>query len=570
MSSLSAPSPDGREAKAAATLLILQGRDQGARVRLEDRPVSLGRGADNDFRVLDSEVSRHHARVEPGEGGFRVVDLGSSNGSFLNGRPIEAASLTPGDQIQLGRTVLLFESVKRRHRLSQEIDLIADPGGDASRIVGHIDAPPDVAGLTGRDGLGAGGSRLMGRLQTLYEISELVTSPASGIDEVLQKILDRALESVGADRGCVLAADPKTDEIRPRVFSRRSPGGASHRERAMPISTTIVEHVLANRQGVHTSDARRDERFTSGQSILRAGIREAMCVPLQGRYELLGVLYVDTTGDGLSSVIDATSAGRFSPESLKLLAAVGRQAALAVETNRYQTALVSAERLAAVGQTVTTLAHDMKNILQGMRGGSYLIEKGLEKGDVAAARRGLVVFDRNQDRLFDLASDMLTFSKDRRPELAECDVDALVRDIGELVGPTAEERRIAFDVRPGGVPPVPADESLLHRAILNIVTNALDAAGGSEGAAVSLSTSSGTDVTEIVVRDNGPGLSAAERERIFDLFESSKGAGGTGIGLAVSLKVMREHGGSIEVDSEPGEGSTFRLQLPSRAGGPAG
>ena len=548
--------------ESGASLLILQGRDQGARVPLVEPRVQLGRGPDNDFRVLDSEVSRHHVRVDRVEDAFHLTDLNSSNGTFLNGGPVSTATLRSGDQLQLGRTVFLFESGRslKRKRVSREIDLVDD--GDHSQILASVDAAPVGAGLMGASGAAAG-SQMMRRLQTLYEISELVTSPAAGIDDVLQRILNRALESVAAERGCILVADPRTDEIRPRVFARRD-GTAV--QTAMPISTTIVSTVIANRQSIHTSDAQHDERFTSGQSILKAGIREAMCVPLQGRFELLGVLYVDTTRDGLSSVVDQTLNNRFSSEALKMLAAVGRQAALAVETNRYQTALVSAERLAAVGETVTTIAHDMKNILQGMNGGSYLIEAGLSKDDADTARRGLGIFVRNQERLTNLANDMLTFSRDRRPDLADCDLDGLIHDIGELMTPAAEERRIRLTVAGAGLDPVLADEALLHRAVLNVVTNAMDAAGGSEDAAVELRTRRSGEMAEIVVRDNGPGLTDDAKQRVFNLFESSKGAGGTGIGLAVSQKILREHGGSIEVDSRPGEGATFRLQLPARRG----
>ena len=111
-----------------------------------------------------------------------------------------------------------------------------------------------------------------------------------------------------------------------------------------------------------------------------------------------------------------------------------------------------------------------------------------------------------------------------------------------------------------------ADESLLHRAVLNVVTNAFDAAGGVEDAAVTIATHQSGETAEVIVRDNGPGLSEEARQRVFNLFESSKGAGGTGIGLAVSQKILREHGGSIEVESEEGCGATFRLQLPARRG----
>ena len=111
---------------------------------------------------------------------------------------------------------------------------------------------------------------------------------------------------MGADRGCVLLADPDTREIVPQVFSHVHRGGDEDR---MPVSRSIVDYVLARRQGVRTADARSDTRFEPGQSILQAGIREAMCVPMQGRYALMGVIYVDITTPPERVILDANLGG---------------------------------------------------------------------------------------------------------------------------------------------------------------------------------------------------------------------------------------------------------------------
>lgn len=153
----------------------------------------------------------------------------------------------------------------------------------------------------------------------------------------------------------------------------------------MAISRTILDYVLDRREGVLTSDAQDDDRFSAGNSVLRTGVREAICVPLQGRYDTVGVLYVDTNVP-LSEVIESGQR-RFTDEHLKLMIAIGHQAALAVEDTTYYSAMVQSERLAAVGQTIATLSHHIKNILQGIRGGSYLVEMGLENDDAAVLRR---------------------------------------------------------------------------------------------------------------------------------------------------------------------------------------
>ncbi len=182
----------------------------------------------------------------------------------------------------------------------------------------------------------------------------------------------------------------------------------------MSIGRTILDYVVQHREGVLTSDAQDDSRWDNAASIMQAGIREAICVPMQGRYDIVGVIYIDTSVPPRQA-LRSTKGTKFSEEHLKLMVAIGHQAALAVEDTRYYSAMVQAERLAAVGQTIATLSHHIKNILQGIRGGSYLIEMGLTDHDESMTRKGWNIVDRNQNRISALVMDMLTFSKDREP-----------------------------------------------------------------------------------------------------------------------------------------------------------
>src|SRR5690606_11610265 len=130
--------------------------------------------------------------------------------------------------------------------------------------------------------------------------------------------------------------------------------------------------------------------------------------PMQGRYGIVGVIYIDTfTPPGRS--IQSPTGARFTEEHLKLMVAIGHQAALAVEDTSYYSAMVQAERLAAMGQTIATLSHHIKNILQGVRGGSYLIEEGLRTNEYEVIRKGWSIVEKNQERISNLVMDMLTF-----------------------------------------------------------------------------------------------------------------------------------------------------------------
>ncbi len=540
-----------------ATLLVIQGQDQGARFHVGDEPIGIGRGVRNEIRLLDTEVSRQHAQVLREGQRHVLIDRGSSNGTFLNGRPVKQAPLVDGDRIQIGRSVILFSDTRSdesKHAASV-IDFIGREGaGDSSRIVGRFahETSPSVP------------STLLVRpadTSVLYRIAEEAVSPSSSVEQLLARVLDLTMAAVSANRGCVLLKATDSDELNPVAARQRQSDGPTR----MPVSRSIVDYVLKSTHGVRTSDARHDERFDAGQSILQAGVREALCVPMQGRYETMGVIYVDTTTAANAWIASGGKAEVFSDEHLRLLVAIGRQAAIAVENNRYQQALVKAERLAAMGQTIALLSHHIKNILQGVRGGSYLIDMGLGGHNEEMIRKGWNIVEKNQGKIYHLVMDMLTFSKERKPSLDVGSVNQTIGDVCELMQSRAEECGVKLECRfDPDLPESTYDEEGIHRAALNVVINAIDAVEGSEGGLVTVETGRivDGDLVFVAVTDNGPGIPQDKLASIFNIFESTKGSRGTGLGLAVSRKILREHGGEITVESEPDNGCRFLLSWP--------
>ncbi len=386
------------------------------------------------------------------------------------------------------------------------------------------------------------------------------------IDALLPQILELVFESINADRGAILLKDD-AGALVPKAVRWR---GAVEPDERMTISRTIVDHVLEQGQGVITSDAPGDKRFGPAQSIVDYGIREAICVPVQGRHVTLGVLYADVrAGSGLmvSPLAKDASRSRFSQDHLMLMIAIGHQAGLAIENTVFYNDKIEAERLAAVGQTIATLSHHIKNILQGIRGGSYLIDMGLKETDEAIVRRGWTIVEKNQAKIYNLVMDMLSFSKDREPALEPADLNETVADVVELMQSRAEELGVALEWTPAAdLHEILIDADGIHRAVLNIVTNAIDAAEGVEGARVTVSTARDDDepAALVTVADNGVGIAPADLDSIFQVFASTKGSRGTGLGLPVSQKIVREHGGRIVVTSHVGQGSRFVVHLPMK------
>ena len=387
----------------------------------------------------------------------------------------------------------------------------------------------------------------------------LAASHTLDIDDLLDRILHLVFDWVEADRGCIMLREEETGQLITKARRDREAGTKS----SMTISRTILDYVLERHEGVLTSNAQGDDRFRSGQSVLRTGVHEAICVPMQGRYGQIGVLYVDT----LTPLGEAMASGgqRFSDEHLKLMVAIGHQAALAVEDTTYYSAMVQSERLAAVGQTIATLSHHIKNILQGIHGGSYLVEMGLDKNDLGITDKGWGIVRRNQHKISSLVMDMLSFSKDRKPDPSPSDIPALLADIVETVKQRAEDGGISVHCKtPDNFPVLLCDAEALSRAILNVVTNAIDAVEEQSNGTVDITTEldEKREVVQVRVTDNGPGIPAETLPDIFNLFVSTKGAKGTGLGLTVSQKILREHGGDISVESSATHGTCFTLSFP--------
>jgi len=223
------------------------------------------------------------------------------------------------------------------------------------------------------------------------------------------------------------------------------------------------------------------------------------------------------------------------------------------------------ERLAAVGQTVAQLAHGIKNILTGLAGGMYAIRTGMKSGSEQRTTKGWEMLDRNVERITTLVKGFLSYSRKHVPEMEETDPQELAREIFSLYYAAALKAGVTLLFEgEEGIPVVTVDPSDIHTCLANLVSNAIDACKTSkkEGCGVSLRVKQGDGTIIFEVEDTGSGMEPEIRDKVFNSFFTTKGLGGTGLGLLVTKKIVREHRGRIEVESEPGEGSCFRLELP--------
>ncbi len=563
-----------------ASVYVIRGQDHGQHFVLRGNQCTLGRDSTNQIRLNDSEVSRQHAIISRvSDTDYELRDSGSSNGSYVNSRQVQSVILRTGDRIQLGRTLMLFNGgieVNSTHSLDAiEIVPASASVGELSQIrsraesrVGELSVFQNGVSGSALESSAHLSAEALNDGEIVYQVSQAISRTVD-IGQLLDKVLQLIFQWIECDRGCIMLLDEVTGDLRPSSSRTRRQSKAGSAQARMQISRTILDHVVKQREGVLTSNAQDDARWNNAASIAGLGIREAICVPMQGRYGLVGAIYVDTE---MSAGAYAARQGNalFDQSHLKLMIAIAGQAAMAIEDTQFYHAMLQAERLATMGQTIANVSHHVKNILQGISGGNYLVEDGLASDNLDVVKRGWAIVKKNQYRISNLVMDMLSFSKEREPEMAQHDVHQIVSDIVELMNSRAKDSgvKLTFNSSTDSMFAM-CDSEAIHRALLNVVTNAIDAVAASEKAdidpphvQIQCELDSSRQRIQLHVIDNGVGIAEDQVQRIFAPFHSSKGARGTGLGLPVSQKIMREHGGDIQVQSELGIGSRFTLYWP--------
>jgi len=224
-------------------------------------------------------------------------------------------------------------------------------------------------------------------------------------------------------------------------------------------------------------------------------------------------------------------------------------------------------RFAAVGQTVSQLAHGIKNILTGLQGGMYRVKTGMRQGSTERVEKGWKALERNVDRITELVKGFLSLAKGHVPEVEPTDPCRVAQDVFDLFRDTAAKVGVELRLEaPESLPVANFDAEDMRVCIENLVSNAMDACqvADNENTTVTIRVVEHDDVITYEVSDTGCGMDYEVKRKVFTTFFSTKGLGGTGLGLLVTRKIVQEHGGAIDVESTPGEGSTFRVDLPRR------
>jgi signal transduction histidine kinase/ActR/RegA family two-component response regulator len=241
------------------------------------------------------------------------------------------------------------------------------------------------------------------------------------------------------------------------------------------------------------------------------------------------------------------------------------------EQERIREQYAQIEKLSALGELASGVAHDFNNTLAGILGRAQLL---MRTDDVEKIRRGLEIIIRSAEDGARTVKRIQDFARQRRDhDLEPVAVDQLLLDVSEITRPRWKDRaeaagvHIMLDLRLRSQGVVLGDGSELREVLVNMVFNAVDAMP--RGGRLTLSADESDGFVEIAVGDTGMGMTQDVRSRIFDPFFTTKGKAGMGLGLAVSYGIIRRHEGNIEVDTEVGRGSSFRIRLPAAAPRPS-
>lgn len=262
--------------------------------------ISIGRAPGNNLILRDPEVSKAHAEIVVENGAFVVRDLGSSNGTFVNGEAITFRRLEPGDEVEFGQSQFRFET----GRESSKVTILSSGPIDQTRVIAQQEITPLMPGKTldEEDALRA----VYDQVRVAFEaVQDLIATAEPR--QLCERVLDFTFRLVPAETGAILLYDTRR-KLTP--FASRSQDGASGN---IVISRTVLDQVTTHHAAVLASDALRDQRWADAESVVLSGNRSLMCVPIVQGKTIYGVVHVG----------NASQVAAFGRSDLELMGGIG-------------------------------------------------------------------------------------------------------------------------------------------------------------------------------------------------------------------------------------------------------
>ncbi len=387
--------------------------------------------------------------------------------------------------------------------------------------------------------------------QCLLETSNLVGSVME-LDEILARVSEIGSRAMNAQVCSIYLLNESRDRLVLRAthgLNKALVGKAS-----LAVNESIQGWVVRENTTAAVRNCTQDSRWRPLEGSGEEEYVSLICAPLRIQEEVVGVMSARRRTEHI-----------WTPDETLIFETISKQVAIVIEKSRLYFKKVEAERLAAIAVSLSEIAHYIKNLLQGMQGGQFFVDSGLKRGDIERARQGWEMLHKNVNKIGNLVQNMLNFSRSSKLHIEPENLNGLLYELASSVEETASQRGVTFRVvLDDTIPELPLAYDALHEALLNLLTNAMDAIPEGQSGTVELHSrlDLSAGVARVTVSDSGVGISPENLPRIFTLFFSTKGRRGTGIGLAVTKKIIEEHGGRIRLESEVGKGTTFTVELP--------
>ncbi len=402
-------------------------------------------------------------------------------------------------------------------------------------------------------------------LRILHTVADTV-SRSLDVEEVIRTALDALTHVTGHEIASLhlLSEDGATLRL-------RGERGMSARLRSvndsLPVGRGLIGTVAATGETVCLDDVTHDPQLFSGakDAVRRDRIRGFVCVAIRSRDRILGTLALGRQTPepftGLDVTLLEATAGQIgiALDNARLYSEVQRQLD---ELKRAQAQLIRAEKLSAVGELASGVAHEINNPLTTILGQAHLLLAHSELGP--GARDRLSIIAEETSRAARIVQNLLMFARHYTPERRPCTLADQVRRVLELKAYQLRQDDIKIETQFASCPPVYADEHQIQQVLLNLVQNAHQAMARHDGRRVlTIRVGPADHGARIEVLDTGPGIPPEVLPRIFDPFFTTKAPGdGSGLGLSVSYGIVSEHSGRLWAENRPGGGAAFIVELP--------
>jgi len=528
---------------------------------LTGEKITIGRHPTNDINIPVESVSRFHARIEKQGDQWALVDQDSSNGTYVDDKRVRVADLQAGQTVTFGNVEFRCEPAGSAAESSSDrfaqtpVEFVGAEQKQSHLIMQaeagrretvpldkFIQVPADRESLV----------KAYRKLAVLYKLSDVLRS-APEEQQLLECFVDLAFEVVPADRAVVLMRESHDEDLQIRVARSRE---ASDDTGSIAISRTIIDRCIAERLAVLSQDAMSDERFKGSESIVLHDIRSTMVVPLVGQKGILGVVHLDTR----------ESVHAFNDDDLNFVTSLANDLALFLDHRRISEENLRNQEMAAVGEVITDLAHNIKNILLLSEGGIKLMDRLIDEGDQPRIQQTWDLTQKTLGRISTMVKEILDFARVPHVAKVPANLNALARETCESYKTEFENKGIRVTLRlDRRVGDTLLDAEGLERALVNLLLNACEAIRHDHGEITVTTLVNPNRNLSLIVEDNGSGIPAAKLPRVFFPMFTTKGEHGAGLGLAMVKKWVSVVGGTIRAYSTEGVGARFVITLPYEA-----